>query len=132
MVQWDWGHFCSTRMKVRSPAHHNRWKDLVLPQLWCRSQLLLRSDLWSILHMLRVAKKERKSLLSVQNSHLKFCGKCTGRKPDWQQEYLLIKVIQEFLLWLSWLGTQLVSMKMWVQTLASQWVKNPALLQAES
>lgn len=26
-------------------------------------------------------------------SHLKCCGKCTGRKPDWQQEYLL-KLIQ--------------------------------------
>ena len=42
-------------------AQHSRLKDLVLPQLWHRLQLQLRSDPWpwnSICH--RAAKKEKK------------------------------------------------------------------------
>ena len=44
-----------------TPSRHSELKDLVLPQLWHRSKLPLRSDLWSgssICH--RVAKKEKK------------------------------------------------------------------------
>ena len=45
-AQQDWWHLCSTRMQVQSPAQHCGLKDLVLPQLWCRSQLRLESDPW--------------------------------------------------------------------------------------
>ena len=38
-------HVCSTRMQVWSPVwHSHRWP--MLPQLWYRSQLRLRSDSW--------------------------------------------------------------------------------------
>ena len=42
MVQWDGWHLGNAGMQVQSPA---QWvKDLVLPLLWLKSQLWLRSD----------------------------------------------------------------------------------------
>ena len=39
MAQQDWQHPCSTRMQVRSPGQPSGLKDLVLLQLWRRSQI---------------------------------------------------------------------------------------------
>ena len=44
VAQQDGTCLCSTKTQVRPPAWHSGLKDLVLPQLWRRSQLQLRSD----------------------------------------------------------------------------------------
>ena len=45
MAQHDWWHLWNAEMHVQSTAWHSGIKDLVLPQLWCRLQVRLRSDL---------------------------------------------------------------------------------------
>ena len=61
MVQWDWWRLRRARMQVRSLAWHSGLKDLVLPQLWSKSELQWASDPWpgnSI--CCEVAKKKKK------------------------------------------------------------------------
>ena len=69
MAQWDQWHLCRARIQVHSPVWHSGLKDLVLPQLWQRSQLQLRSEPWPGNSVyLRVAKKEkRKNSTSIHN-----------------------------------------------------------------
>ena len=63
LVQWDRQRLCSTRTKVPSLAWHNSLKDLMLPQLWRRSQLQLGSDLER--HMLWGGQKEKEKKISL-------------------------------------------------------------------
>ena len=44
MAQQDLQCLCSTRAQVQSPARYSGLKDPELLQLWCMSQLQLRSD----------------------------------------------------------------------------------------
>ena len=63
VVQWDWWCLCSTRAQVQSPAQPSGLKNLVLPQLWHRLKLWLRSDSWprnSICHGEARTKKKKK------------------------------------------------------------------------
>ena len=46
IVQQDWQHLWSTRMKFRSLAQYSGLKYLALLQMWHRSQLWLGSDHW--------------------------------------------------------------------------------------
>ena len=62
LEQWDPWHLQRQDAGIGSPAQHSGLKDLVLLQLWHRSQLQLRSDPWlrnSI--CCGVAKKENKN-----------------------------------------------------------------------
>ena len=60
VMQWDQWLLCSTRMQVRFPAQHSGLKNLVLLQLWCRSQLQLSSDpMAQELHMFWDSQKQK-------------------------------------------------------------------------
>ena len=69
MAQRGLWHLCSTRAQIWPLTEHSGLKDLVLPQLWHRSQLWLRSDLWTgnsiRCGVAKKRKKERKKYIWV-------------------------------------------------------------------
>ena len=84
MAQQELQCLCSSRTQVQSPAWHSGLKDPALQQLWHRSPLWLRFDLWpgnSI--CCRVAKrkkkkkkkKERKKTMTNSNLSIDFYNK---------------------------------------------------------
>ena len=68
VVQQDLWCLCSARTQVQYLLQHRRFKDPVLLQLWCRSQLQLRSDPWPRNSIMPWEFKKNKDFLRQTNS----------------------------------------------------------------
>ena len=81
MAQWNQQCLCSPRTQVKSPVRHSRLKDMMLPQLWHRSQLQVGFDSWSgnsIRYGVEKKKKEEEEEEEKRSSH---CGSAV-RNPN--------------------------------------------------